>query len=278
MYIVCTYACWRFARKTKQYGRQNTNHILSYLIWSKVLRGEKTHFAHTEGSPPASVPAEHRSHGSPRQRQREDLGKKKHIWHILNGACPPTYPPNTAPIAALVDASERTWVDVDANGYDERTSGSGCRPSGCVPYNTRDDEPWSNSRWSCKGEILDSSDEDDGCCIWYTFEEPQDIEEVSIAFDRGTERTRCLDVFSNGKKIDTINSSGKTSDFEWFNIYTDETKELRFCLCDPKWNEDVWLSITEVRRCSLFNELGIRLQDIDAFVRHLSAHGMRIRR
>ena len=109
-----------------------------------------------------------------------------------------------------------------------------------------------------KGEILDKSDRDDGCCIWYTFEEPQDIEEVSIAFDRGTERTRCLDVFSNGKKIDTINSSGKTSDFEWFNIYTDETKELRFCLCDPKWNEDVWLSITDVCRCSLLNELGIR--------------------
>ena len=190
----------------------------------------------------------------------------------------PNVPSHTVPIAALVDASERTWVDVDANGYDERTSGSGCRPDGCVPYNTRDDEPWSNSRWSCKGEILDKSDRDDGCCIWYTFEEPQDIEEVSIAFDRGTERTRCLDVFSNGKKIDTINSSGKTSDFEWFNIYTDETKELRFCLCDPKWNEDVWLSITEVRPCSLCNELGIRLQDIHAFGRPLSAFSMQFRR
>ena len=30
---------------------------------------------------------------------------------------------HTVPIAALVDASVRTWVDVDANGYDERTSG-----------------------------------------------------------------------------------------------------------------------------------------------------------
>ena len=198
--------------------------------------------------------------------------------YILNRAYTPTYRSHTVPVAALVDASERTWVDVDANGYDERTSGSGCRPSGCVPYNTRDDEPWSNSRWSCKGEILDKSDRDDGCCIWYTFEEPQDIEEVSIAFDRGTERTRCLDVFSNGKKIDTINSSGTTSDFEWFNIYTDETKELRFCLCDPKWNEDVWLSITEVRRCSLLNELGIRLQDKHAFSRPLSACTMHLRR
>ena len=193
---------------------------------------------------------------------------------MLNAAYPLTYTSQTVPIAALVDASKRTSVDVDANGYDERTSGNGCSPSGCVPYNTRDGEPWSNSRWSCKGEILDSSDEDDGCCIWYTFEEPQDIEEVSIAFDRGTERTRCLDVFSNGKKIDTINSSGTTSDFEWFNIYTDETKELRFCLCDPKSNEDVWLSITEVRRCSRFNELGIRSQDIHAFCWLLSAYAI----
>ena len=189
---------------------------------------------------------------------------------ILNEAYRPTYSSHTAPVAALVDASERTWVDVDANGYDDRTSGNGCSPSGCVPYNTRDDEPWSNSRWSCKGEILDKSDRDDGCCIWYTFEEPQDIEEVSIAFDRGTERTRCLDVFSNGKKIDTINSSGKTSDFEWFNIYTDETKELRFCLCDPKWNENVWLSLTEVRRCCVRNELDVRLQDNHAFAGPLS--------
>ena len=198
--------------------------------------------------------------------------------YILNRAYTPTYRSHTVPVAALVDASERTWVDVDANGYDERTSGSGCRPSGCVPYNTRDDEPWSNSRWSCKGEILDKSDRDDGCCIWYTFEEPQDIEEVSIAFDRGTERTRCLDVFSNGKKIDTINSSGTTSDFEWFNIYTDETKELRFCLCDPKWNENVWLSITEVRRCSLFNRPGRRLPDIHAFFWPLGAYAILFRR
>ena len=86
------------------------------------------------------------------------------------------------------------------------------------------------------------------------------------------------DVFSNGKKIDTINSSGKTSDFEWFNIYTDETKELRFCLCDPKWNEDVWLSITEVRVCSLLYELSVRLQGKHAFVRHLDASARQVRR
>ena len=171
---------------------------------------------------------------------------QKHICHILNGACRPTYPPNTASIAALVDASERTWVDVDANGYDERPPVDDRRGDGCLPENTYDGDL--NTYWCCKGDILDQSVRDDGCCIWYTFEEPQDIVEVAIAFHRGTERTRCLDVFSNRKKIDTINSSGKTSDFEWFNLYTDETKELRFCLCDPKWNEDVWLSITEVCR------------------------------
>ena len=208
------------------------------------------------------------------QRQKKNPRK----CHILNEANPPTYPSHNALIAALVDARERTWVDVDANGYDERTSGNGCSPSGCQPYNTRDDERSSNSRWSCKGDILDKSDKDDGCCIWYIFEEPQDVEAVSIALDRGTERTRCLDVFNNGKKIDTINSSGTTSDFEWFNIYTEETKELMFRLCDPKSNEDVWLSITEVNQCSLVNYLSRMLQIIHAFARSLSAYGMRTRR
>ena len=143
-----------------------------------------------------------------------------------------------------------------ANGYDERTSGSGCSPDGCVPYNTRDGSRSSNSRWSCQGEILDKSDRNDGCCISYYFEEPQDIVDVKIAFHQGNKRTRCLDVFNNGKKFDTIESSGKTNNFETFNLYTDETAELKFCLCDPKWNEDVWLSITEVRLCYLLTSLG----------------------
>ena len=146
-----------------------------------------------------------------------------------------------------MDASERTWVDVNANGYDTRTSGSGCSPSGCVPSNTRDNDIWANSRWSCKGDILDSSDEDDGCCITYTFEEPQDIVRMRIAFHKGDENTRTLDVFDNGDQHSTITSSGSTLGYQSFNLYTDETKDIKLCLDDPRWYTDVWLSITEVR-------------------------------
>uniref|UniRef100_UPI0014728A14 hypothetical protein n=1 Tax=Neobacillus soli TaxID=220688 RepID=UPI0014728A14 len=75
---------------------------------------------------------------------------------------------------------------------------------------------------------------------------PQDIEKIAIAFHLGTSRTRTLDVFNNHYYHSTITSSGKTDGFETFDLYTDETKELKLCVFDPKWNTDVWLSITEV--------------------------------
>ncbi|MEP5730798.1 MAG: hypothetical protein ABJL67_15675, partial [Sulfitobacter sp.] len=62
------------------------------------------------------------------------------------------------------------------------------------------------------------------------------------------ENTRTLDVFDNGKHHSTITSSGKTLDYQYFNLYTDETKDLKLCLDDPRWYTDVWLSITEVGR------------------------------
>ncbi|CAM9164599.1 unnamed protein product, partial [Laminaria digitata] len=146
--------------------------------------------------------------------------------------------------AALVDARERTTVDVDATGYDERTSYPGCSPNGCIPKNTRDRSRSSNSRWSCKGDILDSSDDDEGCCITYYFEEPQDIVEVKLAFYKGKEDTRTLKVYDNGSYHSKIKSSGSTNGYQTFELDTDETEELKFCLND---DDDVWISITEVR-------------------------------
>ncbi|CAM9135087.1 unnamed protein product, partial [Laminaria digitata] len=148
---------------------------------------------------------------------------------------------------ALVDASDRTWVDVDANAYDTRTSGSGCNPNGCVPDNTRDGSRSDNSRWSCQGDIPYSSDEGEGCCITYSFEEPQDIVRMRIAFHKGDENTRTLYVVDNGSYHSTITSSGSTLGFQNFNIDTDETEEIMLCLGDPLWYTDTWLSITEVR-------------------------------
>eukprot|EP00904_Undaria_pinnatifida_P012875 jgi/Undpi1/8718/HiC_scaffold_25.g11183.m1 len=141
--------------------------------------------------------------------------------------------------AALVDAGKRTWVDVDATGYDKRDADDGgCDPKGCKPENTRDGSRKANSRWSCEG---------DGCCITYSFEEPQDIVSMKIAFHKGDERTRKLDVYEtydDGKNKSQIKSSGKTLGYETFYLNTDETEKMKLCL---DGDDDEWLSITEVK-------------------------------
>ena len=131
----------------------------------------------------------------------------------------------------------RTWVDVDATDYDHRDADDGgCDPDGCVPENTRDGSRAANSRWSCEG---------DDCCITYSFEEPQDIVSMRIAFHLGNERTRTLDVFDNGDHHSEITSSGNTLGYETFYLNTDETEDLKLCL---DGDDDEWLSITEVGR------------------------------
>ncbi|CAN0430983.1 unnamed protein product, partial [Scytosiphon promiscuus] len=120
-------------------------------------------------------------------------------------------------------------------------------PDGCVPSNTRDQDLTANSRWSCQGSTLDSSDEDDGCCITYSFGQAQDIVRMQVAFHRGDERTRTLDVFDNGLLHSTITSSGSTLGFESFDLSTDETENIKLCLGDPENNTNVFVSITEVR-------------------------------
>ena len=147
-------------------------------------------------------------------------------------------------MSGLVDAGVRTWVDVDATDYDHRDADDGgCDPDGCVPENTRDGSRAANSRWSCQG---------DGCCITYSFEEPQDIVRMRIAFHKGDERIRTLNVYDNGDHHSEITSSGETSGFENFSLNTDETEDIKLCLDD---DGDDWLSITEVRSNRLRNIL-----------------------
>ena len=134
---------------------------------------------------------------------------------------------------------------VDAAGYDPRDSYPGCSPDGCIPENTRDKIRSSNSRWSCKGDILDN---DKGCWITYSFDEPQDLVEIRIAFYKGKEDTRTLKVYDNGKYHSKIKSSGNTTGYQTFYLDTDETSELKLYLNDYKLDSDVWLSITEVRQ------------------------------
>ncbi|CAN0410730.1 unnamed protein product, partial [Ascophyllum nodosum] len=137
----------------------------------------------------------------------------------------------------LVDAGEKTTVAVIANAFDTRTSGSGCAPDGCTAANTRDGDI--STRWSCKEDLLDSN-----CQIMYTFEEPQDIVRMLIAFYKGDERTRKLNVKLNGSARSVIQSSGETDGFESFELETDETETLTLEAVNLRGDE--WISITEV--------------------------------
>lgn len=133
---------------------------------------------------------------------------------------------------------------MEASAFDERTSGYGCSPGGCTAQNTRDNSLDSNSRWSCKGDLVEG---DDGiCCIEYSFEEPQDIVTLGIVFYKGTERTRTLNVYENAKLYDHIKSSGSSDDYQAFSLNSDETTDLKLCLNDSESDGAEWLSITEV--------------------------------
>lgn len=125
--------------------------------------------------------------------------------------------------------------------YDRRTSYSGCWPNGCIPHSTRDQNI--RTRWSCKGDLLYN---DEGCWIKYTFEEPQDLEIMKIAFYRGKDNTRTLNVYTDGRYHSKITSSGNTNGYQKFDLYTDETSELMLYLDDYESDSDVWLSIAEV--------------------------------
>ncbi|CAN0554389.1 unnamed protein product, partial [Laminaria digitata] len=92
---------------------------------------------------------------------------------------------------------------------------NGCSPDGCKPYNTRDGDLSSNSRWSCQGDDLSHRD---GCWIEYSFEEPLDLVEMRIAFYKGDENTRTLEVYGGGGFRGTITSSGETDGFQTFPL------------------------------------------------------------
>lgn len=139
-----------------------------------------------------------------------------------------------------MEASERTTVEVTANAIDERTSGYGCAPNGCVAANTRDGDLDPSSRWSCKENLLGGTN----CEITYTFEEPQDIARMLIAFYRGDERTRVLKVKSNGSTISYIESSGETQELEEFELSTTATETLSLEGVELGGND--WIALTEV--------------------------------
>ncbi|CAM9253334.1 unnamed protein product, partial [Scytosiphon promiscuus] len=115
-----------------------------------------------------------------------------------------------------VEAGEKTEVAVTATAFDVRPGASsgqvGCGEgggNGCEPLNSRDGiSSEIESRWSCATKIVP----DEGPCqIEYTFAEAQDIMDIQVAFWRGNERTRTLEVHFDGMLHHTHESySGST--------------------------------------------------------------------
>lgn len=148
-------------------------------------------------------------------------------------------------MAGLVDARERTTVIASANVFDEKTVvDGGCDPSGCTADLTRDLNLNGTSRWSCKFDL-----ESTPCQLWYSFEDPQDIVRLEIAFYKGDERTRAFSVttfndFGSSSFNYEFVSSGGTLDYELFEINSSGVLEMFITPLDPNFND--WLSIVEV--------------------------------
>lgn len=135
-------------------------------------------------------------------------------------------------------------MSVYANAWDERGIGSGCSLEGCTPDLTRDNDLGHESRWSCAAYL-----EDDACEICYTFEEPQDIVYLFIAFYDGDTRTRTFRATvhndgDNAKRSYVFKSSGRTSNYEYFYVDTVETKFL--CVEPVGLSSNEWISLLEV--------------------------------
>ena len=95
----------------------------------------------------------------------------------------------------LVEAGTKTTIGASTNTYDTRAGealgGVGCGEDGCEAQLTRDESVAVESRWACAQKL----DPDAGPCeIVFAFEEPQDILEVQVAFFKGDERSRTLQV------------------------------------------------------------------------------------
>lgn len=165
-------------------------------------------------------------------------------------AAPPTAP---APVAAAptaeetAEAGEVTTVTVSANAFDERTDADGCAPAGCAAENTRDGDLTDVSRWSCSSELVAAGGGAAGeeCQIVYEFSDAQPVRSVAVAFLKGDERTRTVNVNVNGVLHAVVESGGATSGLETFELEGAEGV-LSLGLESAGLAADEFLSIIEV--------------------------------
>ncbi|CAB1096447.1 unnamed protein product [Ectocarpus sp. CCAP 1310/34] len=149
--------------------------------------------------------------------------------------------------AEFVEAGSKTTVGVTATAYDDRPGESagdvGCGEMGCLPDLAHDGvgEEDTESRWSCAEEIVPDGGQ---CEISFTFDSPQDITDVQVAFWKGDERTRTLKVKINGDKIGEYESyPGST--FNSFGIQENGVHTVT--MESVGIDRDDWISLLEVR-------------------------------
>ncbi|CAN0059212.1 unnamed protein product [Ectocarpus fasciculatus] len=144
-----------------------------------------------------------------------------------------------------------TEVSVSATAHDTRPGSSsgddGCGEAGgdgCAAANAHDDIISDiESRWSCAKMLVP----DEGPCqIEFSFAEPQDIVDIQVAFWKGNERTRTLDVYIDGELTHT-HESYADSTFNTLGVTASEASTVMLESVDLL--SDEWISLLEVRDC-----------------------------
>ncbi|CAN0328463.1 unnamed protein product [Ectocarpus sp. 6 AP-2014] len=151
-------------------------------------------------------------------------------------------------VDGAVEVGTKTEVGVMATACDVRPGRSsnqvGCGEvggGGCAAVNTRDGIASEiESRWSCATKIVDG---EGPCRIEYMFAEPQDVVDVQVAFWKGNERIRTLEVHLDGVLTNTHESyAGST--FNTLGVSASGVSAVMLESVDLL--PDEWISLIEV--------------------------------
>ncbi|CBJ33705.1 conserved unknown protein [Ectocarpus siliculosus] len=147
-------------------------------------------------------------------------------------------------VDGAVEVGTKTEVGVSSTAHDVRPGDDGCGEVGglgCTAANTRDGIfSEIESRWSCATKLVD----DEGPCqIEFTFAEPQTIVDIQVAFWKGNERTRTLEVYINGEMTHTHESY---ADATFNTLGVTATDVSTVMLESVALLSDEWISLIEV--------------------------------
>ncbi|CAN0363610.1 unnamed protein product [Ectocarpus fasciculatus] len=151
-------------------------------------------------------------------------------------------------VTDAVEVGTQTEVGVSATAHDVRPGSSsgdaGCGEVGglgCTATNARDGIfSDMESRWSCATSLVP----DEGPCqIEFTFAEPQNVVDIQVAFWKGNDRVRTLEVHINGELTHTHESYGDST-FNTLGVTASEASTVTLESVDLVPNE--WISLIEV--------------------------------